>query len=67
MLMRDELEEIKKIRVRNNDLWMSVLDIALKHAPDETKKLLAKIRLHDMMVSQYIGDIISLDELHEDR
>ncbi len=65
--MREELEEIKKIRVRNNDLWMSVLDIALKHAPDETKKLLAKIRLHDMMVSQYMGDIISADELHENR
>ena len=64
--MRDELEEIKKIRVRNNDLWISVLDIALKHAPDETKKLLAKIRMHDLMVSQYMSDII-LDELHEDR
>ena len=66
MPMRDELEEIKKIRVRNNDLWISVLDIALKHAPDETKKLLAKIRMHDLMVSQYMSDII-LDELHEDR
>ena len=65
--MREELEEIRKIRLRNNDLWMLVLDIALKHAPDETKKLLAKIRLHDMMVSQYIGDIISADELHENR
>lgn len=60
--MRDELKEIKKIRVRNNDLWIAVLDIALKHAPEETKEVLTKIRRNDILVAEYVGDILNEDQ-----
>lgn len=59
--MRDELKEIRKIRVRNNDLWMQILDIALRHAPEETKELLANIRLNDSDVSSMMENIIDED------
>ena len=56
--MRSELEEIKKIRENNNTLWLGIVDIALRFAPEETKKLLEEIRLNDIMVSEYVGDIV---------
>lgn len=56
--MREELEEIKKIRVRNNDLWLELVDIALKHAPVDAKRILAQISTNDRLVSDYVGDIV---------
>ena len=41
------IETIKAIRVKNNDLWMEILKIALKSSPKETKKVLAKIGKKD--------------------
>lgn len=65
--MRKELKIIKKIRVKNNDLWMEILDIALRHAPEETKELLANIRLNDSDVTSMMGDIIDEDSEQKDR
>lgn len=59
--MREELEEIKKIRVRNNDLWISILDIALKHAPEEAKAVMESIRRNDILIAGYVGDILDED------
>jgi hypothetical protein len=59
--MRDEFKEIRKIRVQNNDLWMEILDIALRHAPTETKKVLKSIRANDLLVTQHLGDIVYED------
>ena len=56
--MRKELENIERIRENNNHLWMGIIDIALRFAPEETKKLLAEIRLNDLMVSESVADIV---------
>jgi hypothetical protein len=57
--MKAALSHIKQIRVSNNDLWMEVLEIALKHAPGETKLLLAKIRSNDLLVTGLVKDILN--------
>ena len=59
--MRKELEEIKKIRVSNNDLWLAILDIALRVDPERTKDLLAQIRQNDTMVAEITQDIVDED------
>ena len=37
------IDEIEKIRTKNNVNWMDVLRLAFTHAPDESKKLMKKI------------------------
>lgn len=59
--MRDELLEIKKIRTENNDCWMKILDIALKHAPEETRAILGEIYMNDILVTKYVREIINED------
>jgi len=59
--MKEELQEIRQIRVKNNDLWLSILEIALRRAPDETKEVLNEIRLNDLMITEIVGEIIDED------
>ena len=37
------IDEIEKIRTKNNVNWMDVLRLAFKHAPEEAKELMKKI------------------------
>lgn len=59
--MKEQLQEIRQIRVKNNDLWLSILEIALRRAPDETKEVLNEIRLNDLMITEIVGEIIDED------
>ena len=36
------INKIEKVRSKNNVNWMDVLRVALRHAPDETIKLMYK-------------------------
>ena len=38
------IDEIEKIRTKNNVNWMDVLRLAFIHAPEEAKKLMKKIK-----------------------
>lgn len=49
------LEKIKEKRASNNELWMLVLDIALRCAPEETKSILRGIRSNDLDISKLTG------------
>ena len=46
------IDEIEKIRTKNNVNWMDVLRIAFIHAPDEAKKLMKKINEEDNRISE---------------
>ena len=59
--MKKELKKIKKIRVASNDLWMSILAIALRTAPDETKAILDQIYGNDLKVASHVRKIIDED------
>lgn len=50
--MHPILEQIKAIRARNNELWMQIVDVAVRVAPEETKVLLDGIRANDEEVSR---------------
>ena len=48
----DIIDEIEKIRSRNNVNWMDILRLAFKHCPDEAKKLMGKINEEDDRISE---------------
>ena len=41
------VNKIEKIRSQNNKFWMKLLSIALKSAPDESRKVIKKININD--------------------
>ena len=52
-----EIDKIEKARKQNNVNWMDVLRIALKHAPDETIKLMTKINKKDQIITNLFKNI----------
>jgi hypothetical protein len=45
------IDEIEKIRTKNNVNWMDILRLAFKHAPEEAKDLMRKIDHEDNRIS----------------
>ena len=48
------IDEIEKVRTRNNMNWMDVLRLAFTHAPQEAKKLMKKIDHEDNRISELV-------------
>ena len=46
------IDEVEKVRDRNNVNWMDVLRLAFIHAPEESKKLMKKINQEDNRISE---------------
>ena len=51
------IDKIEKVRSKNNVNWMDVLRLALKHAPDQTIKLMKTINAKDKKISSLFGSI----------
>ncbi len=45
------VDEIFAIRIRNNAPWQRLMEIAMRHAPEETKEALRQINENDREVS----------------
>ena len=48
------IDEIEKVRTRNNVNWMDILRLAFKHSPEEAKKLMKLIDSEDSRISELI-------------
>lgn len=48
------IDEIGKVRNRNNVNWMDVLRLAFRYAPDEARALMKKINREDEKVSSLL-------------
>ncbi|MDC1378369.1 hypothetical protein N8267_00685 [Pelagibacteraceae bacterium] len=53
----DIINKIEKVRSKNNVNWMDVLRVALKHAPDETIRLMKNINQKDKKISNLFNSI----------
>jgi hypothetical protein len=51
------IDKIEKVRSKNNVNWMDVLRLSLKHAPDETIKLMKNINKKDKKISNLFNAI----------
>jgi hypothetical protein len=54
---QQRVDAIFKIRVRNNIPWKRLMEIALKHAPDETRAALREINANDRAVSDLLTEL----------
>ena len=45
------IDEVERVRTRNNVNWMDVLRLAFRHAPDEARELMRKINREDDKIS----------------
>ncbi len=45
------IDEIEAVRSRNNVNWMDILRLSFVHAPEESKKIMAKINREDNRIS----------------
>ncbi len=52
------IDEIEKVRTRNNVNWMDVLRLAFTHAPEEAKELMKKINVADDEISELLKKLL---------
>lgn len=52
------IDEIEKVRTKNNINWMDILRLAFTHAPEDAKILMKKIDHEDNRVSELVKKLI---------
>ena len=53
------INDIQKIRSKNNGNWMDILRIAFKHSPKETAKVMRNIYSDDSSISKLVKKLTS--------
>jgi|TARA_B100000676_G_scaffold311337_1_gene380848 hypothetical protein len=48
------IDEIEKVRSRNNVNWMDILRVAFRHAPDEARIIMGKINSEDKEIANLL-------------
>lgn len=48
------IDEIEKIRAKNNKQWMNLLRLAVKYAPEQSKKTINLINQNDKNISELL-------------
>ena len=51
------IDEIEKVRSKNNVNWMDILRVAFKYAPDEARAIMAKINKDDNKISELLEQL----------
>lgn len=51
------IDEIEKIRNKNNVNWMNVLRLAFKYSPNEAREIIAKINTDDTQISELLKQL----------
>lgn len=57
MTEQQTIDMIFALRVRNNAPWKRLLEIALAHAPLETKAVLREIDQNDKQISRWMSEL----------
>ena len=52
------IDQIEKIRGKNNVSWMNLLRLAYKHSPNEASKIMNKIYRDDSKISKLVKKLI---------
>jgi hypothetical protein len=48
------IDQIEKIRSKNNINWMNILRVAFKYAPEESREIISKINSDDQRISELL-------------
>jgi len=52
------IDEIEKIRTKNNKNWMDIVRLAFKHSPEEASKILSEIYKEDKAISALTSKLV---------
>ena len=55
---RKIINQIEKIRRKNNGNWMNILRVAFKHDPKESAKIMSKIYSYDQRIGKLAKTLI---------
>ena len=53
------IDEIERIRARNNTNWMDLLRLAYRHAPDEAAEIVRQIYREDAAISDLVEQLVA--------
>lgn len=56
------IDEIEKVRSKNNVNWMDILRLAFTHAPNEARAIMAKINKDDNRISELLQQLSNNDK-----
>lgn len=51
------INQIQKVRSKNNKYWMDVLKLAFKTAPNSASKIMKKINTNDQKISKLVEEL----------
>ena len=51
------IDQIEKIRAKNNVNWMDILRLGFTYEPNEARKLISKVNESDMEISQLLKEL----------
>ena len=51
------IDEIQKVRGKNNKYWMDLMRLAFKYAPKEASKTIKKINILDKKISSLVAKL----------
>jgi len=54
MTDQEIIDEIEKVRSKNNINWMNILRLAFKYAPDEARQIVKKINSDDQTINKLL-------------
>lgn len=60
--MSDQIDEVERIRMRNNHLWINLMRLALKYAPGQAKCILSEINHNDAAVTALLKEVASSED-----
>jgi len=52
------IDEIQKIRTKNNVNWMDILRLAFTHAPSEARELISRVGESDNEISNLLQELV---------
>mgnify|MGYP006057923931 CR=1 FL=1 len=51
------IDDIEKIRSKNNVNWMDILRLAFEHAPRDARKLMGRVNEYDKKISDLLKEL----------
>ena len=54
------IDQIEKVRGKNNYNWMNLLRLAYKKSPKETSKIMSKIYKDDLRISKLVKKLVKI-------
>ncbi len=56
------INQIQKIRSKNNSNWMDILRLGFKHDPKKASKIMSQIYLDDQKISKIVKKLVSVSK-----